>query len=918
MRVPAILPRVVAAAVLVAAAGFPAGVLAAPPSSTGAVEVSAAVAHAVSPPMRNLGPTAPSAANLRERPLRLVGPGSSPNQPDGALQTTAGTQIAVQPGGLSFDGVGVCGAGAGCYAPPDTNGAVGATQFVQWVNTAYAVFDKSTGAVILGPIAGNAIWANLGGGCATNNDGDPIVQYDKVANRWILTQFSITGANGTSIPYLQCVAVSQTSDATGAYNLYAFGYSQFPDYPKLGVWPDAYYVTFNMFTSTFVGPQVCAYDRTSMLAGLAATQQCFQLSNSYGAMLPGDFDGTMAPPIGAPDPVLSLGTNSLNLWRFHVDWAHSANTTLTGPINVPVASFSRACNGSNCVPQPSTSQKLDSLGDRLMYRLAYRRFADGHESLVVNHSVSVGGNLFKSGVSSVRWYELRNVTSGTPTVYQQGTLSASDGIHRWMGSIAMDQAGDIALGYSASSASVYPSIRYTGWVPTDSLGTMEAESIIQAGSGSQLQNLSRWGDYSAMSVDPVDDCTFWYTNEYLKSSGTWNWSTRIASFKFPNCGSPDFSMSATPASQTVTQGSGTSYTVTVTPSGGFTGSVSLSVSGLPPTGVTSSFSPNPTTGSSTLSVTTSSTTPTGTYPLTITGASGSLTHTSSATLVVAAAPVITSLNNATFTVGNTGTSFTVTSTGFPTPVISETGALPGGVTFTANANGTATLAGTPASGTGGTYPITFTATNGVGPNATQSFTLTVNQAPAITSGASATFTVGSAGSFTVTSTGFPVSSLVQGGATLPSTVTFTDNGNGTGTLQGTPVAGTAGTYSLTFTAHNGVGSDAVQTFTLTVNPAATPDFSMSATPASQTVTQGSGTSYMVTVTPSGGFTGSVSLSVSGLPSGATPTFSPNPTTGSSTFSVATTSGTPTGTYPLTITGTSGTLSHTATATLKVR
>jgi Putative Ig domain/Fibronectin type III domain len=539
VRVPAILPRVVVAAVLVTAAGLPAGVLAAPPSSTGAVDVSAAVAQAVSPPMRNLGPTAPSAANLRERPLRLVGPGSSPNQPDGALQTTAGPAVATTRG-LSFDGVGVCGAGAGCWAPPDTNGAVGATQYVQWVNTAYAVFDKTTGAEIGIPIAGNAIWASLGGslggGCATNNDGDPIVQYDKIANRWILTQFSITGANGTSIPYLQCVAVSQTSDATGAYYLYAFGYSQFPDYPKLGVWPDAYYVTFNMFTSTFVGPQVCAYHRAAMLTGAAATQQCFQLSNSYGAMLPGDFDGTILPPSGAPNPVLSLGTNSLNLWRFHVDWTNSANTTLTSPINVPVASFSRACNGSNCVPQPSTSQKLDSLGDRLMYRLAYRNFGD-HESLVVNHSVSVGGNLFKSGVSSVRWYELRNVTSGTPTVFQQGTLGASDGIHRWMGSIAMDQVGDIALGYSASSGSVYPSIRYTGRVPTDALGTMEAESIVQAGSGSQLQNLSRWGDYSAMSVDPVDDCTFWYTNEYLKTSGTWNWSTRIASFKFPGCGS---------------------------------------------------------------------------------------------------------------------------------------------------------------------------------------------------------------------------------------------------------------------------------------------------------------------------------------------------------------------------------------------
>src|SRR5664279_1349457 len=194
-----------------AAVTLPVGVLAGPPSSAGPVEVSASVAHAVSPPLRDLGPTAPSAANLRERPLRLVGPGSSPNQPDGALQTTTGPAVATT-SGLSFDGVGVCGAGAGCYAPPDTNGAVGATQYVQWVNTAYAVFDKLTGDLILGPIAGNAIWANLGGGCATNNDGDPIVQYDKIANRWILTQFSVS-----TTPYLQCVAVSQSSDARGAY-----------------------------------------------------------------------------------------------------------------------------------------------------------------------------------------------------------------------------------------------------------------------------------------------------------------------------------------------------------------------------------------------------------------------------------------------------------------------------------------------------------------------------------------------------------------------------------------------------------------------------------------------------------------------------------------------------------------------------
>jgi hypothetical protein len=262
--------------------------------------------------------------------------------------------------------------------------------------------------------------------------------------------------------------------------------------------------------------------------------QCFQLSTSYGGLLPSDLDGTTAPPAGSPDYFMNFGSNSLNLWKFHADFANSANTTFTGPTSIPVAAFSPACGGGTCISQPSTGQRLDSLGDRLMYRLAYRNFpgSPGHESLVVDHSVKVGKTRLSTNVG-VRWYEIRN-PNGTPAVYQQGTF-APDSTSRWMGSIAMDKVGDIALGYSASSGSVYPGIRYTGRVPTDGLGTMEAEQSIMTGGGSQLPKLSRWGDYSSMTVDPTDDCTFWYTNEYLKSSGTFNWSARIASFKFPAC-----------------------------------------------------------------------------------------------------------------------------------------------------------------------------------------------------------------------------------------------------------------------------------------------------------------------------------------------------------------------------------------------
>jgi hypothetical protein len=503
--------------------------------SAGPVEVSPAVHSDVSPPLGSIrAAQSPGAEQRREMPLRPIPQNQLvTNDPDGAVQTTAGPSVGTT-NGLNFAGVGNGDYGfAPNAAPPDTNGAVGATQYVQWVNESFAVFDKSTGALEYGPVAGNTLWSGFGGGCQTNNDGDPIVQYDKIDNRWIMTQFSVS-----TVPYLQCVAVSATSDATGPWYRYAFSYgnTQFPDYPKLGVWPDAYYISYNIFNngSSFAGAKVCAFDRAKMLAGATATQQCFQLSTSYGGLLPSDLDGTTAPPNGTPNFFLNFGTNSLNLWKFHVDWANTANTTLTGPTHIAVATFTPACSGGGtCIPQPNTRQQLDSLADRLMYRLAYRNRGVGLESLVVNHSVSVGTSK-RNQVTSVRWYELRN-PNGTPAVYQQGTLGASDGTHRWMGSIAMDKVGNIALGYSASSSSVYPSIRYTGRLAADTAGTMQTENIIQAGAGSQLPNLSRWGDYSAMTVDPVDDCTFWYTNEYLKASGTFNWSTKIASFKFPGC-----------------------------------------------------------------------------------------------------------------------------------------------------------------------------------------------------------------------------------------------------------------------------------------------------------------------------------------------------------------------------------------------
>jgi hypothetical protein len=496
-------------------------------------QIANAIRHDVSLPLRSIAPIPPERNEKpHEHPVKpLPQPAQANNGLDSALQVNApnapAPAVAATMTG-SFDGVGIPNYGVNA-APPDTNGAAGTTQYVQWVNEAFAVYDKATGNLVYGPANGNTIWSGFGGPCQTSNDGDPIVQFDKAAKRWIMTQFAVS-----TTPYRQCVAVSTSEDATGSYSRYEYTYgTSFNDYPKLAVWPDAYYITYNMFTNGqfFAGSRVCAFDRAKMLAGAAATQQCVQLGTSYGGLLPSDLDGSAQPPAGEPNYLVNFGSNSLNVWKFHVDWNTPANSTLTGPTNIPVSSFSTACGGGTCIPQPGTSQQLDSLGDRLMYRLAYRNFGT-YAAMVVNHSVKIGSSK-RSSYSGVRWYELR-ITGGNVSVYQQGTF-APDTDHRWMGSMAMDKVGNIGLGYSKSSSTIFPSIFFTGRQPGDVLGTMSTESSIYGGSGSQLRTLNRWGDYSSLSVDPVDDCTMWYTTEYLKQNGTFNWSTRIGKWKFSTC-----------------------------------------------------------------------------------------------------------------------------------------------------------------------------------------------------------------------------------------------------------------------------------------------------------------------------------------------------------------------------------------------
>jgi len=700
------------------------------------------VHHDVSLPLSEMIKHAPPASLARRRvePLKRIPlpPELAAAQQDPVIQV--GTVApATPPVTLGFEGL-----GNGQYgfsvtgAPPDTEGTVGATQYVQWVNTSFAVFNKSTGALIAGPTAGNTLWSGFGGGCQANNDGDPIVLYDKLAQRWVFSQFSVS-----TTPYLQCIAVSTTSDATGTYNRYSFQYSNFDDYPKMSVWPDAYYETFNMFAggTTFVGADACAYNRSAMLAGTAATQVCFQQGTSVGGLLPSDLDGSTAPPAGSPNYMLYFGTNNLNLFKFHVDFTTPSNSTFTGPTVINVAAFSPLCGGGTCVPQPSTTQQLDSLADRLMYRLAYRNFGS-HESLVVNHSVVAGSG------GGIRWYEIQN-PSGTPVIAQQSTF-APDSNYRWMGSVAMDQAGDLAVGYSVSSSSLSPSVRFAGRVPTDPASTLESEVNIVSGSGSQTGNLSRWGDYSAMQIDPVDDCTFWFTEEYMKTTGSFNWNTRIANFKFPNCGTtatPDFTIGASPSSVTVNQGSNGTSTITITSLSGFNSATTLSASGLP-TGVTAAFATNPVTppangsATSTLTLTASSSATTGTATVTITGTSGSTTHTTTINLTVntAAQPNFTigaSPSSVVVTQGGNGTStVTVTSqNSFSSATTLSASGLPSGVTaaFSTNpvtppANGSATSTLTltaSATATTGTATVTVTGTSGSLTHST-AISLTVN------------------------------------------------------------------------------------------------------------------------------------------------------------------------------------------------
>ena len=583
--------------------------------------------HDTSPPLRDLANTPaahqPGSPRIPETVAPLPHPAPS-GVADPVVQSRQGAATSPIAFRNDFDGIGLANYSVSSI-PPDPNAAVGATQVFEVVNTALAVFSKA-GATILSPFNTNTLWSGFGGNCQTDNDGDATVTWDRIHNRWLVQQFAnVASASG---PYYECVAVSTSADATGTYNRYAYQFTDFPDYPKTAVWPGSYFITYNMFTpaGSFVGAEVCAMNQAAMLIGAAANQQCF--TSAYGGLLAGDVDGSTPPPGGEDETVVGLGATATTLavFRAHVDWATPQNSSFTGPTSLTVAPYSTACGGGTCVPQAGTSQLLDSLGDRLMYRLAYRNFGD-HESLVASHSVTAGSG------TGVRWYELR-MSGGVPALYQQGTY-APDSSYRWMGSAAQDRSGDIVLGYSQSSASTYPAIRVTGRSPGDPLGTMtEPEATVFSGAGAQT-TYSRWGDYTSMSIDPTDDCTFWYTDEYEPATGNFNWQTRLASFQMPGCGATGFSIATVPTSMGVSAGRPASATVSAPATGGDTETVALSATGLPP-GTTATFQPSSITagGTASLTLATSSNTPAGTYSVTVSGSGTSGTHSSTYTLVV--------------------------------------------------------------------------------------------------------------------------------------------------------------------------------------------------------------------------------------------------------------------------------------------
>jgi hypothetical protein len=536
---------------------------------------SKAVAFDRSPAVRNIARTSrmsavPFSVDREIRPERGPIPKSRGFSGDAAVQSSrraALTDAATIPTPLlSFDGLGNLDNPPGLrFTPPDPVGAVGPNHYVEMDNVSFAVYDKQ-GHLLSGPTLTGDLWQGFAIPDCTDPSGDPIVLYDKHADRWLLSQLTTRGLSNPTLPFYDCVAISQTEDPTGAYFRYAFvttedGKFFFPDYPKYGTFGNSYVLTSRDFgPTTEYGISVYALEKQKMLDGDPNARMVhFFLDsavvpiNQIGdGLLPPDVDGDEDPSGIAPAPV--VGTmdqgaqygapfDALNIYELFVRWSAQPTASIKLAAQLPVAEFDStfpctdtitpggASQTRSCIPQPGTTRKIDVLSyrQRPTFRLAYRNFGS-YETMVTNQSVQA-----RPGIAGVRWYEIRRI-NGQYLLYQQGTYSPDDGVNRWMASIAMDRVGNIAVGFSVGNGNVFPGIRYTGRLSGDPLGQMTlGEASIIEGNGSQLSRGSRWGDYTAMTVDPADDCTFWYVNEYYKATTLNLWSTRIGTFRLPGC-----------------------------------------------------------------------------------------------------------------------------------------------------------------------------------------------------------------------------------------------------------------------------------------------------------------------------------------------------------------------------------------------
>lgn len=407
---------------------------------------------------------------------------------------------------------------------------MGPNHILETVNGAFAIFDKQ-GRVLRVPASARDVWQGFSGVCATDDSGDPVAMYDHLADRWVMMQMSRQVVAGSGH---QCVAVSRSGDPLGTWARYEFPFPGPPDYGKIGLWRDTY-----LFSTSGTDPYqsyVCALDRAAMLEGSAATQQCFAAPANEPQPFPVDVDGEKLPPLGV-DPwfISSPVHGDLGIFRLHVDWRNPSASALSARLSLPVADWNPALDAL-AVTQRGTSQGLTAGTGILRHRLAYRNFGD-HEAIVTGHTVDAGG-----GIIGLRWYEIRPDGSGALHLFQQGTF-APDATHRHVPSMAMDRVGNLAIGYSASSSSVYPSIRYAGRLASDPLGELTlGEGSLFEGQYSQTWSYS-WGDYSSLQIDPVDDCTFWFTAEYAGQSQS---GTQVSAFRLPGCAAsvlPDGGMS---------------------------------------------------------------------------------------------------------------------------------------------------------------------------------------------------------------------------------------------------------------------------------------------------------------------------------------------------------------------------------------